>query len=158
MGTGVGKIEGAYGAGDDTNLSVGAAIADEGSLDDGLLWSIDAAFAQGPFSVAGEMVDFDSGTAGTGFGLNAIGTPLADTTPWSATISYMFTDMYELAVRYQDLDDDDSTTSYGASVNRYVQGHDIKWVAQWQHLESDLQSNGDDLSVDEFAIGLGVSF
>jgi hypothetical protein len=159
MGEGVGQVEGAFGAGDDTNLTIGASVADEGTLEDGLYWAIEAAFAQGPFSIAGEMVDFDEGDAGTGFGTGPLGNEFADTTPWSATASYMFTEQYEFAVRYQDLDDDDDSNAYGASVNRYVQGHDIKWVVQWQRLESDaLGADGDELEVDEFALGLAVSF
>lgn len=162
LGGGVGKVEGAYGAGDETRLSVGAAVQEDGTLDDGLNWTIDAAMTQGPFSISGELVDFDDGDDGAGYGFShpyveLVGgaTDIADTTPWSAQASYMFTEMYELAVRYEDADDDDDTRSYGAVVNRYVQGHDIKWLVQWVRIESDAGAAED---VDEFGLGLGVTF
>jgi hypothetical protein len=153
MGNGTGKVEGAYGAGDEANLSVGAAVADDGATEDGLHWALEAAFAQGPFSVAGEIVDFDDGIDGTDF--FGTGDGLADTTPWDVTASYMFTDMYELAVRYQDFDDDDDSRSYGAVINRYVQGHDIKWLLQYQKAETDAAGVED---IDEIGLGLAVSF
>ena len=151
MGSGTGKVEGAYGAGDESNLSVGAAVADDGAIEDGLHWALEAAFAQGPFSVAGEIVSFDDGIDGTNF--FGPGDLLADTTPWDITASYMFTDMYEVAVRYQDLDNDDDGRILGAVVNRYVQGHDIKWLLQYQKLESDTIDD-----IDEIGLGLAVSF
>ena len=154
MGSGTGQVEGAYGAGDESNLSVAAAIADDGGIEDGLHWAIEAAFAQGPFSVAGELVDFDDGDGVTG-GFFGAGDGLADSTPWDVTASYMFTDMYELAVRYQDLDDSDDSRVLGAVINRYVQGHDINWLLQYQKFETDAAGADD---VDEFGLGLAVSF
>ena len=162
LGGGVGKVEGAYGAGDETRLSVGAAVMDEGTVDDGLVWGVDAAMTQGPFSISGELADFDTGDEVGGWGFShpyvaLVGgtTDIGDTTPWSAQASYMFTEMYELAVRYEDADDSDDTRSYGAVVNRYVQGHDIKWLLQWVRIESDAGTAED---VDEFGLGLGVTF
>ena len=155
------KVEGAYGAGDESSLSVGAAIADDGSLDDGLHWALETAFAQGPFSVAAELVDFDDGDAVGGF-LVSNPTPfpaatidVAGSTPWDVTASYMFTEQYEVAVRYEDFDDDDDSRSMGIVVNRYVQGHDIKWLAQYRQLDTDAAGVDD---VDEFGVGLAVSF
>lgn len=160
MGNGTGKQEGAYGSGDEMNLSAGLAWMDDGNLDDGSILGIEAQLTSGPFSVAAEIADFDKGTAGV-FGIDnpvlaqfgVVGLDVADTTPWDVTGSYMFTDMYEVGVRYQDMDDDEDTTAWTIGVNRYVQGHDIKWQAEWHHVTTDNAS--DDFDV--IGVGLAVS-
>jgi hypothetical protein len=160
MGNGTGKQEGAYGSGDETNLSAGIAWMDDGNLDDGQVIGLETQLTSGPFSLAAEIADFDKGTAGV-FGADnlllgqfgIVGGDVADTTPWDVTGSYMFTDMYEVAVRYQDADDSEDTTAWTIGVNRYVQGHDIKWQAEYHHVTTDNAS--DDFDV--IGIGLAVS-
>jgi hypothetical protein len=133
-------VEGAYGSGESTNLTVGVAAADEGSVDKGLALAADAYLTAGPFGASAELVDLDD--------------DIGDATPWDATASYMFTDMYEVAVRYEDLDDSDNTSAWHAGINRYVQGHDIKW--QLQFASSDSDNNA--LEADQIGLGLAVSF
>ncbi len=140
MGAGVGKVEGAYGAGEETNLTAGVAVSDDGAFSDGMALAGEVAMTTGPFALAAEIVDLD--------------TDIGDATPWDVTGSYMFTDMYEVALRYEDVDDSDNTTLWRVGVNRYTQGHDIKWMAQFASSDSDLAA----LEVDEFALGLVVSF
>lgn len=144
MGDGVAMLEGAYGAGDAVGLVVGGAIGEDSGLDDGMIWAIEAALTSGPFSVAAEMADFDE--------------DLGDNTPWDATASFMFTDQYEVAFRYEDYDTSENETSYGIGVNRYVAGHDIKWTLQWMHLDTDEESGGIDFDRDQVSLGLTVGF
>lgn len=146
MGDGVAMQEGAYGAGDAMGLQFGAAVGDDSGLDKGLIWAIEAALTSGPFSAHAEMVDGDTDTL------------FNDTTPWDATVSFMFTDMYELALRYEDFDDLANSTAYGLGVNRYIAGHDIKWTLQWYRTDTDLQSGGIDFDRDQFSLGLTVRF
>ncbi|MDZ4775130.1 MAG: porin [Planctomycetota bacterium] len=149
------KNEGAYGAGEETNVVVGIAFQDEGNLADGQIIALEAGMTAGPFSVAAELVDFDKGDAGT-FGLTDtfVGNDVADTTPWDITVSYLITPEYEVAGRFEDADDVDDTTSYTLGVNRYVRGHDIKWGAQWKAIKTD-NAVGD---IDQLGVGVGVSF
>ncbi len=149
------KNEGAYGAGDETNVMVGIALQDEGNLDKGRIVAVEASMTSGPFSAAAELVDFDKGDAGT-FNLTdgLIGNDVANTTPWDVTVSYLITPEYEVAGRYEDADDSDNTTSYTLGVNRYVRGHDIKWTAQWKAIKTD-NAVGD---IDQLGVGLAVSF
>jgi hypothetical protein len=166
LGGGVADVEGAWGASDETALTAGVAVADEGALDDGLHIGVDAALTTGPFSASAELVDFDNGDdlATDLFGIAAptIGLfggtgDVSNTTPWNAAVSYMFTDMYEAAVRYEDADDTDDTTAWSAVVNRYVQGHDIKVQVQYTTIDSDASatSPGD---IDFWGVGLSLSF
>jgi len=166
MGSGAGKVEGAYGASEETALSVGLAVADKGTLVDGQHFAVDASMTSGPFSVAAELVDFDKGdTAGNWavggkddiwYGSDNAFTSWdpADTTPWSLTFSYMFTAMYEVGVRYEDADNVDDQTALSIVVNRYVQGHDIKWQVQYMTADGD-QTFTD---LDEISIGLTVAW
>jgi hypothetical protein len=143
------KNEGAYGAGDETNVNVGIAYQDDTTVDDGGILTLDASLTTGPISVAAELADFGEGEGGTYL---FDGRNTAETTPWDITVSYLITPEWEVAGRYEDLDDEDDTTSYVIGVNRYVRGHDIKWGAQWRSIMSDPQD------VDQLGIGLGLSF
>lgn len=149
------KNEGAYGAGEETNVMVGLSLQDDSNLDKGRIVTIDASMTTGPFSAAVELADFDKGDAGTfGLGHGLIGNDVADTTPWGVTLSYLITPEYEIAGRYEDADDNDDTTGWALGVNRYIRGHDIKWGAQWRAIKTD-NAVGD---IDQLGVGLGVSF
>jgi hypothetical protein len=155
VGNGTGMIEGAYGAGDETNVTVGVAYQDDTTLDKGTIIVGEASLNMGPFALAAEIVDFDDGNAGT-FGKTLFINDVGGSTPWDVTGSFRITEQYEIALRYQDADDSDNTTSYAIGANRYEQGHghDIKWQAQWQEVKTD-NAIGD---ISQFAIGLAVSF
>ncbi|MBL8863884.1 MAG: hypothetical protein JNK02_17985 [Planctomycetes bacterium] len=144
MGDGVAMVEGAYGAGDALALSVGGSIGDDSGLDNGLVWLLEAALTSGPFSIAAEMADFDS--------------DLGDNTPWDVTASFAFTEQYELAVRYEDRDNDFDEVWYGASINRYVAGHDIKWTLQYVRIDTDEEVDAIALDRDQISLGLTVAF
>jgi hypothetical protein len=58
------KNEGAYGAGDETNLNVGIAYQDDGTLDKGTVVALEASLNTGPFCASAELADFDKGEAG----------------------------------------------------------------------------------------------
>jgi hypothetical protein len=161
MGNGPGMVEGAYGSSEDTSLAAGIAWADEGNLDDGTAIGFEVQLTSGPFYIAGEVADFDEGTGGA-FGITnpvlsqwgIVGVDVADTTPWDVVGSYMFTDMYEAAVRYQDMDDDEDTTAWTAAINRYVQNKDIHWTVQWESVDTE-NAFGD---FDVIGVGLTVAF
>jgi hypothetical protein len=161
MGNGPGMVEGAYGSGEDTSLAAGISWMDETSLDDGMAFGFEVQLTSGPFFLAGEIADFDKGTGGA-FGVTnpvlnqwgIVGSDIADTTPWDVVGSYMFTDMYEAAVRYQDMDDTEDTTAWTVSVNRYVQNKDIHWTLQWESVSTD--NAIDDFDV--LGVGLTVAF
>jgi phosphate-selective porin len=144
MGDGVAMVEGAYGAGDAMALTVGGAIGDDSGLDNGMVWLLEAALTSGPFSVAAEIADFDE--------------DLGDNTPWDATASFAFTEQYEIAARYEDRDNAFDEVWYGASVNRYVAGHDIKWTLQYLRIDTDEEQQGIAFDRDQVSLGLTVAF
>lgn len=152
MGGGVGKVEGAYGAGDATALTAGVSYLNDSNVDKSSTIGVEALLTSGPFSIAGEVVIFDK----NGVGYVDAGTPVtffADASPWDVTGSYLFSDMWEGAVRYEDLDDADNTSLMTLGVNYFVSGHDIKWTAQYQKLTTDNASG--DVSI--VALGLNLT-
>jgi hypothetical protein len=168
LGPGIGMQEGAYGASDESNLTVGVAYTDDSAASPTLprdaALAIDAGFTHGPFSVHGEVVDYDDNQApafniNTSTGVVNSGGPGSNTvtgseTPWSVLVGYMITpNEYEIAARYQDLDDNDDSTEWGIAVNRYVQGHNAKWTLQYTSFDSDVTP---DLDCDTIALGLTV--
>lgn len=170
-GGGTGSVEGAYGATEDLQASVGAAFfSDEGSEDtDGV--AVDGSVSTSRFSVGASILSLGDGPGG---GVFAPGTadvnermPLGvalvgDSTPYSIAGSVMLTDPnaqdengdWELAARYQDLDNGDANTRvYDVGLNYYVngQGHDLKYILNWTSVESDDSGPDGDL------IRLGVN-
>jgi hypothetical protein len=144
-------MEGAYGNGDNTVVQVGVAYQDDTFLDDGTVIAGEASLNMGPFSLAAEIVDFDDGDAGV-FGRTLIINDAANTTPWDVTATFKITPDWEIAGRYEDTDDDDSTAAYSLGVDYYVHGQDIKWQGQWRHIKTD---NAVDDS-DQLGVGLTV--
>lgn len=148
LGGGVGLNQGAYGAGDDTRLSVGAGYFDDagaGSGNDATVLAFDAQFQMGRFAA-------DAMVANFGDDNNVIFVNRADSSPWSAAASFMVLEELEAAVRYQEVDNllDESDITFG--VNYYAAGHDAKWQATAVRISSD----DPDLD-DTWRFGLGIS-
>jgi hypothetical protein len=151
MGGGVGKVEGAYGAGDQMALTAGLAYLADGNLDNSGAIGFEVGLTSGPFSIAGELVALDTDDS-IDFGPGAALTT-ADSSPWDITGSYLFSDMWEGVVRYEDADDADNSNQMTFGVNYFVSGHDIKWTAEYIAFTSD-NAIGD---VNVIALGLAVS-
>jgi hypothetical protein len=174
MGAGAGKrIEGAYGAAQDSNLTVGIAWADNKSFDDQDLFGGDFAMTSGPFSLAGNIVSFGKGDPGGdpafpakdgtdlhwGSNNTNVSVDPADNVSFDLTVSYLFTPEYEAMLRYENgkaeqgtAAEDPSVEAWSLGVNKYVQGHDIKWTLQ----VLDTQSDDDTNEVTEWTLGLTV--
>ena len=175
MGSGVGKVEGAYGAGQEPNLMAAIAYTEDKSISanggKGAAFGGELMLTSGPFSIGAEAMHFGKGdvVGGTfpdkngnflawGSDNSLVEVDPADKTSWDVTGSYMFTEQYEAAVRYEAgngatvAGTDPSVKAISAAINRYVQGHDIKWTLQWLHTKSDLNTN----ELDEWTLGLTV--
>ena len=139
MGKGAGAVEGAYGAAEGTNLSVGGFYhMDDGNGVNGFdVFGLEAYFTMGVIAVAAEYGDYDA----------------LDSSPFSITASYLFTEMYEAGVRYEDADDAGNTNFITVGVNRYSAGHNLKWTLQYQTIDSDVVDVDD-----EIAIGATLAF
>jgi hypothetical protein len=145
LGEGVRLVEGAYGSGSSTCLSVAVSYHDDtAAQDDGQVLAADAALTRGRLAVQGEWLDY--GDDATIYGT------FADTRPWSVTASFMLDpERYEVALRYETLDDVNDAKAWTLGVNRYVAGHDVKWVLNVSDVSSDLDSQ------DGLAVGLGLT-
>ena len=156
--------EGAYGAADGANLNVGLSYSDDSSdttqadvdngdaADTGL--SRDAStlggyanFTIGGFSAWAEMADQDADVD------NGAGDDGA--TPYSFGLAYLFGSNYEVALRYDDWDDSNETTRYNLGVNRYIDGHNIKWQLNYSTGKSDKNKENEN---DVIALGIAVGF
>lgn len=156
--------EGAYRAGDLTRLTAGAAVSDDDTASDGLAWNADIYLVHRDFSFAAEVVNYQDAYSAD--------LPLEQrggTTPWSVTASLMLVpDRYELALRYDDYDDDMTPNDYlqnprdldrkdwTLGVNRYIRGHDLKWQLNYQYADYSGRDDGD--SGSRLGLGLTASF
>jgi hypothetical protein len=135
MGKGAGSVEGAYGAAEGNNLTVGGFYHTQDADD---IFGIEAYFTMGALAVSAEYADSDA----------------ADASPFDVTASYMFMEMYEGAVRYEDADDVDNSSRISVGVNRYSAGHNLKWTAQYSTIDSDNAAN----EADEISVGATLAF
>jgi len=138
-------VEGAYGSGRETCLAFGVGYHDDETAEDGgEVLAADGVLTLGWFSLAGEWLDFgdDEATYDT----------FADTSPWSATASYMIDpERYEIALRYEMLDDVNDVSVWTVGLNRYIAGHDVKWVLNAASVQSDKSD------ADGMVVGLGLT-
>jgi len=149
MGEGRGDVQGAFGAPEDNSLTIGAAFFSDQTVDgfDADAYAIDAGWTGSGFSASGEFVNYfeDFFTD--------------DSSQWNMTLAYLFAPEWEGAVRYEDLDEDNvfgaDTAIWTAGINRYVQGHDVKWSLNWSNF--DVSDGSTDASEDFTAIQLGLT-
>ncbi len=136
VGEGAKHREGALGAeGFDATIGVGY-FQDRGMGSEFDAFIGDAYMTFDQFSLHAEMVDMGGDLAAMTVG-NAGG---KSATPFTATLGYRIDERFELALRYQDLDDDNETTQIGAGLNYYVAGHAAKWqlnVSQYDNSTTD---------------------
>lgn len=144
LGEGAGLTnEGAYNSGEETNLMLGASFSDDGALQDGTIIAGEAYLSSGPFALSGEIGDFD----------NSFGT-LANSTPWAATGTYMITENYEIALRWEEVDDAANSQVWSGGINWYHDDWNTKWQLQYSTSNSDQVA----LEADVVSLGLVVSF
>jgi hypothetical protein len=131
--------EGAYGAAEGMNLNVGLTYGADEAVDDSEYLALYANLVTGGFSVFGEMID--------------LGAALGDNSPYTIGAGYMFSEQYEAALRWNDLDDADSTTAYEIGLNYYIQGHDLKWQLNYSDGDNDPGN-----VVSSIALGIAAGF
>ena len=155
MGSGPGKVEGAYGGPEDPYFSCAIAFAGEANLfsEDSVVFEVNSGTNLWSF-------DFASCTAGALGSDSSLGTAIApDASPISIQGSYMLQPgKWELAVRFQDYDNAtdtaDSRTLLDVAINNYIDGHGLKWMVNMQ-----TDDNGVSLTSDtELTIGIQASF
>ena len=148
FGNGVPQTEGAYGAADAMGLNVGAAYYDDGSITDANAWSIDGQFTMGPFYASAAIV-------GNGDGQGTILPAGIETgmTSWDLDAAFLFAGMWEVAGRYQALDDSNTTSIFDIALNAYMEGHDAKFLVQYTSATSDDAAN----EIDAIILGMTVS-
>jgi hypothetical protein len=153
LGAGAKENEGAYGTDGGTNATIGAAYFNDssqvGGEDLGTAIAVDGYAQLGHFSLHAEIVDMDEELAGN-MGLSATG---EDAMPFSATAGFLLpAETIELALRFQDMDDDLGTTAIGGGVNYYSHGH----AAKWQLNVSQLDNDADDGMIIQLGLAVGV--
>jgi hypothetical protein len=146
--------EGAYGSGGTTRLTVGAGISNDDASSDGTAFALEANFVNKRFCLQAEWLDY-------GDDYSFLDTEQrGGTSPWSVTASYMLVlQKYELALRYDDFDDVSEPMEYSrrvltAGLNRYIQGHDLKWQL---NVASAHKGGGDD-GPHDLLVALGVTY
>lgn len=148
MGAGTSMVEGAYGAGDDMTASAGVTYYDDGGAADGGGFAVEAGAQSSQFSISANFVSRDDSGVGSNFDVNDPHVMLTnpayvaaategDNTPWSLMGTFALNESWELGIRYQDLDDTNSTDVMDIGANYYVDGHAMKYIINWTSVGSD---------------------
>lgn len=119
-------------------------LTDDNGTDDNTAFGADMRFTVGNFGIGAEIVSVDDNAAGPAIG------GLLDQSPWSIYGSFAFTEEWEAAVRYEDVDDADDTTLLTVGVNF----HQYNSPAVWQF--NFLKSDSDNAALDGDALQLGL--
>lgn len=151
--------EGAVGIPHDAWL-VGVGYYDDRSMDDGDIVGVDTYFASGAWSASAELADYGDDMAPmaalsstTGVLAPGMGGMGGSETPWSVAVGYLFEGSpWQVAARFQDLDDADDTSLMTFGVNYHVGPGPTRWTVQFDHSTSDM----DTLEADTLAFGLTV--
>lgn len=156
LGEGARMVEGAYGAPDEAQLTLGIATqVVEDSASDGDAAAIDLVYANGPWATHMEWVHNRNRPMVLGNQANA--------TNFGVTVSHRFHEDWEAAIRYETLNDRDVLGGSGVDIdthgvilglNRYFEGHDAKLQLNISDVSAD--APGSDTQI--FAIGLTVAF
>jgi len=137
-----GKWHGAYGYGDQTQLSAAVGFFDDGAIDNGSGIAAEAGLVIGSFSARADAVQYDEEyDLGTVVDLdNTLGTSKADSTPSAVTLGYLFgEDEWEFLVRQESFDDASKTVRTSFGLVHYTEGFGpkLRWAILWQDLSSD---------------------
>jgi hypothetical protein len=158
LGDGKDLVEGAYGGTDEPSGTVGVAFYDDGATQDGDGTLFEAAFGTNVYSFGVDIVDIGDGLVtsnGTPVVTLGAGALEANTTPFSVFGTYMLQpETWEVALRYQDLDNDANEDKIDVSVSNYIDGHNLKWQLQYSTVSSDVTAN----EIDSIWLGLQVGF
>jgi hypothetical protein len=111
-------------------LTIGAAVFEDRSMDQGSATGVDALFVHGRFSAHAEVVRYGRDMRpmpeldlATGAIVPGMMDPNGSDTPWDATVGYAFVpDVWEVAVRGQALDDADDTSILSLALDRWRLG------------------------------------
>lgn len=157
IGNGAGDYEGAYGGGDDLHATAGVVLVEDDTVGpDGSLIGVDFAGTYDAFGFSAEFASIDDGLtlATTGDLGNYVGaaqpTLTPDSSPFSLTGSYMLNEEWEVAVRFQQLDDADDRSMITLGANWFQNGHNAKWQANITDISADTDTNEGTL----FQVGL----
>jgi hypothetical protein len=177
IGSGAGEYEGAMGSSDTLNATAGLTLFHDdtnGDVDgdgdsDNTSWIADFNGNASQFGFGFEIASLDDDTFlatsadySNIFDSSAPGAPfdgflvlVGDSTPWSATGSYMLNAEWEFAVRYEDLDNsdggpDNTVISLGAN---WYRGDYGRWQAQFSMIDADSAFNDGDILEVGYAVG-----
>ncbi|HKX45697.1 MAG TPA: hypothetical protein VJP77_03275, partial [Planctomycetota bacterium] len=153
--------EGALGAQGNLLGTIGGFYYDDGSFSDGEVFGADARLAASGISLMGEWAIF-----GEGWGLDdpdsavpGIFGGVEESQPWSASAGYMLVpDQWELAVRWEELDNDTDDERLTAGLNWYLNGHSAKLQFNWVRLTSSEPTRDGELLQLGFTVGMGYDY
>ena len=158
LGAGKDLPEGATGGTDEPSATVAIGFYSDGATEDGDGFIAEFHGGTNVYSFGLDVLSIGDGLyAGNGSAEDSLtGIELeADTTPISLAGTYMVSpDTWEVALRFQDYDNDNDESKIDLAVNNYLDGHNLKWTLQYSTTDSD----DEDHEIDLIALQLALVF
>lgn len=123
----------------ETVLLVGLGLVEEGSIGDGTIWIADAVFIHERLYLHGEVLDYGDGF-GPGsvlVGPAALASGSAGRNPFSTTLGVRLDEIWDVAARFEWLDDSDRTWDAILGANRALPEVGARLQLNWTVRESD---------------------
>jgi hypothetical protein len=174
LGSGVGLSDGAVGSSDTLNATAGVTFINDdsqattGGDSDHDMWLVDfhGNVSQLGFGAEVAVLNDDFGPVSTDEDFSNLNANLVlegDSKPWNLYASYLINPEWEVGVRYEDLDNNETSagaaradnTLLSVAANWYRNGGAGKWQAQWTDVSAD--SGFDDGSIIEVGYVIGAS-
>jgi hypothetical protein len=169
LGDGAGMYDGARGAGDVMNGTIGLSYVNDNTIPSGgegngdtamFLVDFSGSISQFGFSAEVAKIDDDFGAL-TDEDFSNLATRLAfdpDSTPWNAAVTFMVNSEWEIGARLENLDNGEFSGDYSIltlGANWYRGAGNGKWTAQWSDFDAD--SGFDDGSIIEIGYTIGAT-
>ena len=130
------------------SASAGISFYDDGGAADGGGFAIEASAQSSQFSLSANLVSRDASGVGSNFDTNESHIMLTrneysaaaiegDNSPWSIMATFALNEQVEVGLRYQDLDDAESTDVIDLGLNYYIDGHAMKYIFNWTSVGQD---------------------
>jgi hypothetical protein len=167
FGSGAGEYEGAMGSTDTLNGTLGLTFLNDDATTgttDTNVWLLDFHASVSQVGFGAEIADLDDDITGaTDEDFNNVFPALnfyGDSQPWSLYGSYLINPEWEVAVRFEDLDNSETAAGVSAEDNtilsvgaNYYRGTNAKWQAQYSMFDADSAFPDGDVFEVGFAIG-----
>ena len=153
------KYQGSYDAAPGMNFGLAVFFADDDGIKNGNYWGAEGEFNQGAVTLHGDVIVYDEDYDSSGGATDDVDNDdffnfsKADTNPFTALLSFLIGEDYEIAARYADFDDSENTWKLEIGLNWYQTDR-----ATWKLVYTNYTSDDNEFEGDSWEVGYTLLF